>query len=1005
MFCIECGNKLTEKDKFCPNCGKVNKDYKEETIVEKKSFCTECGRPLTENDKFCINCGKKNNDYVETEEVKTVEEEVTPVEEVPATEPVTETVEQAVEDVPAAEETPVVSIDNQVETVEPAPIETPVVKEDKPKKKKSKKIFFIIPAVLLIVAALIFVYFKFIKEDDNSGYKTSYISWDYESDIKEERVPQTKLKVAVKVTPSDHEDDVEYYTNCGYVRGFGQSVEWDLTKASGKCTLIAKFRNEIIVKHLFVYPNNDTELGFENKIDMDSDEDLDFDGLTNKEEKEYGTNPELADTDMDGLDDKYELTESKTDPTKKDSDGDGLSDFDEIELDLDPLKEDSKGDGVKDGERDLTYTINNENLSLTVKGKGDIASTVSEVNANTKISGKKGLINKLYSLYTDGKLEEASLTIKYTDAELAEYGLNEDNLAIYYYNEKESKYEKIDSVIDKENKTVKATLKHFSNYVLGDSSILKTSETSQVLFVLDNSWSMYSPEQYKKYTGEEYPNNRSELGYDVDGLRFALTGELVSRFNDKGYQIGLSEFRRDYANAYPIGSDIDDIEEKLTQMTGAFITKTAGTDITNALTKSLDEFKTDADNKYIIILTDGEDSSLKSKTKKIIEQANKKGIKICAVGFGEGSSNTGLSQISEETGCQFYSSGDAFGLDELFEKIGAEVNDGLIDVNGDNEVDGILLADSGFLVNRDGFSFANYGSNFSEDGHCFGMAVFAELYYKKMLPMSSDAKESQNLTTSYSYDLSNTYFSNYSPLYNYKLKSNALKYQFGYDIFNEDFPIDAWSLEGNVLSISEPYRSEIVDTGIYDIIEKTSNLDKKSQENIWGFTFKSKEKIILNENKIQTSNLINHDDKELFNAIYRSFVNQDETRNTDYYSGTTWLMWGVQNISGIDLNVINGNRFIWILKSRLEDKDAPVISSDYSNGYHSINAISLLEDIYNPNIYYIGVYDNNYPGEKRYVTLECKKDTCVTKANSYYSNSKQPLRMSPTVEETLSHFE
>lgn len=68
------------------------------------------------------------------------------------------------------------------------------------------------------------------------------------------------------------------------------------------------------------------------------------------------------------------------------------------------------------------------------------------------------------------------------------------------------------------------------------------------------------------------------------------------------------------------------------------------------------------------------------------------------------------------------------------------------------------------------------------------------------------------------------------------------------------------------------------------------------------------------------------------------------------------------------------------------------------------DATQLVQDIDNPNLYYIGVYDNNYPGEKRYVNLECKKDTCVTKANNYYSRSNQPVRISASLEYDLSYF-
>ncbi|MEZ4468024.1 MAG: hypothetical protein R3F43_27225 [bacterium] len=54
--------------------------------------------------------------------------------------------------------------------------------------------------------------------------------------------------------------------------------------------------------------------------------DADRDGLTDAEEAELGTNPNLPDTDMDGIDDGVEARSARTDPTRADTDGDGLCD-------------------------------------------------------------------------------------------------------------------------------------------------------------------------------------------------------------------------------------------------------------------------------------------------------------------------------------------------------------------------------------------------------------------------------------------------------------------------------------------------------------------------------------------------------------------------------------------------------------------------------------------------------------------------------------------------------
>ncbi len=78
--------------------------------------------------------------------------------------------------------------------------------------------------------------------------------------------------------------------------------------------------------------------------------DYDLDGLTLKQEKEIGTNPDLNDSDGDGLIDGLEINQYKTDPLVADSDGDGLSDNDEIKnYTTNPNVSDTDKDGISDG--------------------------------------------------------------------------------------------------------------------------------------------------------------------------------------------------------------------------------------------------------------------------------------------------------------------------------------------------------------------------------------------------------------------------------------------------------------------------------------------------------------------------------------------------------------------------------------------------------------------------------------------------------------------------------
>ena len=107
--------------------------------------------------------------------------------------------------------------------------------------------------------------------------------------------------------------------------------------------------------------------------------DADGDGLTNKEEKELGTDPQLADTDGDGLNDGEEFSTYKTNPLAADSDGDGLGDREEVKTyKTNPNNADTDGDSLADGEEVNTHNTNPNKAD----SDGDDLSDAEEINTH-----------------------------------------------------------------------------------------------------------------------------------------------------------------------------------------------------------------------------------------------------------------------------------------------------------------------------------------------------------------------------------------------------------------------------------------------------------------------------------------------------------------------------------------------------------------------------------------------------------------------------------------------
>lgn len=214
---------------------------------------------------------------------------------------------------------------------------------------------------------------------------------------------------------------------------------------------------------------------------LDGQEDFDNDTLSTAREASLGISPIVADTDGDDLNDSAELTAS-TDPLVRDTDEDYLRDGAELRtpFNTDPVDPDTDDDGTLDGNETYTTTARDPttNVSVAITGEGDVADTV-------QIDTAYAQNNSGFKHAPIVRLENRSA---FTQARVT-FELPSDmspsvarNVTIMVWDpDSNSSWQPVPTTADLTNRTVSATVSHFSLFTFVTKSELDARTTIRVV--------------------------------------------------------------------------------------------------------------------------------------------------------------------------------------------------------------------------------------------------------------------------------------------------------------------------------------------------------------------------------------------------------------------------------------------------------------------------------------------------------------------------------------------
>ncbi|GGC05855.1 VWA domain-containing protein [Cellulomonas carbonis] len=418
----------------------------------------------------------------------------------------------------------------------------------------------------------------------------------------------------------------------------------------------------------------------------DGQEDLDGDGLDALAEQAAGTSPTEGDTDADRLGDADELA-AGTDPLTADTDADGLVDGAEGPAGTDALDPDSDDDGVLDGADVTTQQVDAlDGIHVALVGTGDLAGglVVHEVTADGRLVGAGGQVGRAYDFSLAPPVADGLQQARLTLPFPADLGdAQPEDLRVFYFDPEIGAWYPAaeDQVVDVAAGTVTATVTHFSTYAIFD--IRNWGET---------------------WTAQDDPCRPRGGGGGTDivllDLALVLDSSGSMSWNDpQGLRRSAAKIFVDALLPEDRAAVVDfdssaRVAQGLTEDKAAVksaidtIDDVGGTNIgagVSAANQILLGNGDPARARMVILLTDGEGSYSSSLT----TQAQAAGITIYTIGLGSSVDHALLGSIATGTGGTYTNVRTAEELPEVFRRLAEDTGGSGADLTKDTDSDGV----------------------------------------------------------------------------------------------------------------------------------------------------------------------------------------------------------------------------------------------------------------------------------------------------------------------------